>query len=190
MHIVSSTIKLAKCALFTHYVRYLGYLMEPGRLSIDETVSKDLREAKSPRNKKLIRYFCGLFKVYKRFFFVYTNSSVPLNFLLCAYSPYVIESLTRNHTSDFMNLTKEVTSPAMISLSKNCLPYSLDTDSSGYQFGAALFQKDEDNIRRSFGFPTIKIITNENITPSVRNSVSRSYGTRPHCDHIFASVTS
>lgn len=46
------TIKLAECDFLTQKVRYLEHFIEPGKLSIYETIIKALNEANMPRNQQ------------------------------------------------------------------------------------------------------------------------------------------
>lgn len=152
LHKANVTIKLGKCAFFTQKVRYLGHIIEPGKLSIDETVTKALKEAEQPRNKQELRSFLGLCNVYRRFVPGYTNISAPLNKLLKADSPDTIADLDEDQETAFRRLIDAVTSPPVLALPKNGLPYSVDTDASSYQVGAALFQTDEEGRRKPLGY--------------------------------------
>lgn len=55
------------CEFLTQKFRYLSYTIETVRLSIEEVVVKELREAKQTRIKKELSSFAGLCNVYRRF---------------------------------------------------------------------------------------------------------------------------
>lgn len=50
LHNAHVTIKFKKCSLGAEKVRYLGHVIETGRLSIDKTVTQSLKDADPPRN--------------------------------------------------------------------------------------------------------------------------------------------
>ncbi len=76
------TIKLKKCSFLTNKVKYLGHLIEPGRLSVDKASVAALQEALPPRNKTELRSFLGMCNVYRRFVHNYAKIVHPLNVLL------------------------------------------------------------------------------------------------------------
>ena len=81
----------------------------------------------------------------------YTDIAPPLNRLLRKGQPVKLEPFGEPETQAFKALIAAVTSPPILALPKLGLPYSLDTDASNEQVGAALFQE-EDGERRPIGF--------------------------------------
>lgn len=61
------TFKLNKCVFFTQKVRYLGHIIHPGKLSIDEMTVNALKEESSPLILRELRSFLGLRNIYRRF---------------------------------------------------------------------------------------------------------------------------
>ena len=151
LQLAGVTLKLAKCNFFTDTVHYLGHVIRPGTLSIDEVVTKALREVAIPTTQTELRSFLGLCNVYRRFVRNYTDIAAPLNRLLRKGQPVKLEPFGEPETQAFKTLIAAVTSPPILALPKLGLPYSLDTDASNEQVGAALFQE-EDGERRPIGF--------------------------------------
>ena len=61
------TLKIAKCKFFTTTVEYLGHIIRPGKLEVDQANTKSLREAKPPTTRTQLRSFLVLVNVYCRF---------------------------------------------------------------------------------------------------------------------------
>ena len=76
------SLKLKKCSFFADRVKYLGHVIRPGSLEIDETVTAASRQAKQPRTQKEVRSFLGLCNIYRMFVPNFTDTEAPLNPLL------------------------------------------------------------------------------------------------------------
>ena len=76
------TLKIAKCKFFTTTVEYLGHIIRPGKLEVDQTNTKSLREAKPPTTRTQIRSFLDLVNVYRRFIDRFSKKAGPLSELL------------------------------------------------------------------------------------------------------------
>ena len=76
------TLKMKKCKFFTTTVEYLGHIIKPGKLEVDQANTASLREAKPSTNKTELRSFLGFCNVYRRFVEIFTKVTAPLNNLL------------------------------------------------------------------------------------------------------------
>ncbi len=76
------SLKLAKCKFFTGTVQYLGRVMRPGALSVDEARTAAVRGAKPLRTKTEFLSFLGLCNVFRRFSLESWKSPRPLMLLL------------------------------------------------------------------------------------------------------------
>ena len=146
------TLKLAKCDFFTDTVKYLGHVIRPGTLSVDDATKAALRKARYPRNQTELRSFLGLCNVYRRFIRDFAHTAAPLNALLKKGQPQELAPFGEAEKAAFRTLVEAVTSPPILALPKAGLPYSMDTDASEYQVGAALFQTHLDDERKPLGF--------------------------------------
>jgi Reverse transcriptase (RNA-dependent DNA polymerase) len=72
------SLRLDKCHLFRRRVNYLGYLNEPGKLSVQATKVDTILKAKLPRTKTELRAFLGIFNVYRRFVPKFATIAAPL----------------------------------------------------------------------------------------------------------------
>jgi len=60
------TLKAKKCHLFTNEVEYLGHVVRPGRLSVDEKNRKAIKKASFPQTQTQLRSLLGMCNVYRR----------------------------------------------------------------------------------------------------------------------------
>ncbi len=145
------TLKISKCRFFTKKVEYLGHFVSPGSLEADTTNVKCLKDAVPPTTKTEVRSFLGMANYYRRFIADFTKKSAPLNELLLKNSPDKFQ-LDDTQLLAFKTLIDEILSPQILALPRKGLPYSVDTDASNYGVGCALFQTNEDGVRRPIGF--------------------------------------
>ena len=146
------SLKLSKCDWLTDKVKYLGHLIRPGTLEVDETATRTLKMAKHLRTQTELRAFLGLSNVYRRFVTRYSHVAAPLNTLLKKGNPVTLAPFEEAEMDAFQTLVTAITSPLVLALLKANLPYSIDTDASDYQVGCALFQTDKNGERRPIGF--------------------------------------
>ena len=146
------SLKLKKCEWFTKSVKYLGHIITPGHLSINAAHTESFRELRHPRTISELRSFLGLCNVYRRFIPNFSHIAAPLNALLKKGMPTNLEPFGDSESAAFDSLINAVLSPPVLSLPKRDLSFSVDTDASDYQLGAALFQADESGDRKPLGF--------------------------------------
>ncbi|CDF38384.1 unnamed protein product [Chondrus crispus] len=84
--------------------------------------------------------FLGLCNVYRRFVPHYAKIAHPLNQLLKKGQPVDLEGFDEPCEKAFHKLKDAILAPPLLALPKKNLPYSVYTDASDYQIGAALFQ--------------------------------------------------
>ena len=112
-------MKLKKCAWFTTSVRYLGHIIRPGQLCINEAMSKSLKEAQHPTSQTELRSFLGLCNVYRRFVKDFSRRAAPLNDLLRKGQPAKLGPLTSEQAAAFKDLVEAVTSPPVLALPRS-----------------------------------------------------------------------
>jgi len=61
------TLKAQECHLFTNEVEYLGHVVRPGRLSVNEKNFKAIKKASFPQAQTQRRGFLGMCNVYRCF---------------------------------------------------------------------------------------------------------------------------
>ena len=145
------TLKISKCTFFSDKINYLGHVIRPGRLEVDQANTQSLRDARPPTTKTQLRSFLGLVNVYRRFIENFTKVAAPLNKLLKKGAPDKFE-LDEEQILAFRSLIDSVLSPTVLALPVPGLPYSIDTDACDYGVGCALFQTHPDVERKPIRF--------------------------------------
>ncbi len=136
------SLKLKKSLFFTNSLRYLGQIVRPRTLSVDDSHVRFLKEAQLPRTE--LRSFLSFVNVYRRFLHSCTDKARP--------HPKTMSPLGEPEIAAFRTLVTAVTSPPILSILKRGLRYSIETDASSYQVGCALFQTQHDGKRAPIGF--------------------------------------
>ena len=152
LHKAGVTLKLPKCEFFTDKVKYLGHVIKPGKLEIDATSTAALKQMEHPSTQTELRSFLGLCNVYRRFVPNYARIAAPLTDLLKKDKPIKLEPFGEAEATAFRSLIEAISSPPVLALPKVNLPYSVDTDASHRQIGAALFQTHPEGERKPIGF--------------------------------------
>ena len=145
------TLKMKKCKFFTTTVEYLGHIIKPGKLEVDQANTESLRKAQPPTNRSELRSFLGFCNVYRRFIKDFTRLAGPINKLLKKNSPDQF-ILDEEQLKAFRALIDCVIHPPVLALPISGLKYSVDTDASAYGIGCALFQTHEDGERKPIGY--------------------------------------
>ena len=147
------TLKLAKFPFFTDAVKYLGHVIRPGTLAVDEVATAAVTKTKPPKTQKELCSFLGLCNVYRRFVPNYSHVATPLNAFLKEGQPARLpEDLGEDATNAFDELVKRIIAPPVLALPREGLPYEVDIDASEYQVGAALFQVHPSGERKPISF--------------------------------------
>jgi len=73
------TLKEQKCHLFSNEVEYLGHVMRPERLSVNEKNLKAIKKAVFPKTQTQLRSFLGMCNVYRRFTVDFAKTAKPPN---------------------------------------------------------------------------------------------------------------
>eukprot|EP00171_Calliarthron_tuberculosum_P022053 IDg22053t1 len=133
------SLKIDKSELFTQKVKYLGHIVRPATIEVDQAATKSLREAKIPRTLTQLRSFLGFVNVYRRFISRSTKTAQPLYELLKDTSSKELPELSPEQESAFHILIEAVLDPKILAIPRPGLNYSFDTDASDNQGGCALF---------------------------------------------------
>ena len=72
------TLKAQKRHLFTYEVEYLGHVVRPGRLSVNEKNLKAIKKPSFPQTQTQLRTFFGMCNVNRRFTVHLAKTAQPL----------------------------------------------------------------------------------------------------------------
>jgi len=75
------TLKASQCEFHTTEIEYLGYVISPQGLRMDEEKIRTIKEWKEPTNVKGIQSFLGFANFYRRFIRDYSKITTPLSSL-------------------------------------------------------------------------------------------------------------
>lgn len=155
------SLNFQKYFLFEDVVRYLGQIIKPGRLEIDNANVATWNRWKRREHWPT----CGYFE-----FWECTSSLCSFFHSNCETYPQTssraekagnLPELAEEQLKIFRELIESVTSLEVLPLTKRGLRYSLDMGSRNQQTRYALFQIQEDNTREPVGFWTGWLTANE-----------------------------
>jgi RNase H-like domain found in reverse transcriptase/Reverse transcriptase (RNA-dependent DNA polymerase) len=147
------SLRLDKCHFFRRRVNYLGHVIEPGKLSVQDTKVDTILMAKLPRTKTELRAFLGICNVYRRFVLKFATIDAPLTrHLLKDYPDFFDLEENSDAVTAFEKLRSMITSPLTLALPKQGLEYVLDTDATERYLSACLKQRDEHGVIHPIGY--------------------------------------
>jgi RNase H-like domain found in reverse transcriptase/Reverse transcriptase (RNA-dependent DNA polymerase)/Integrase zinc binding domain len=145
------TLRLKKCHFFKKRVKYLGHIVTPGKLEVDDRNTMAIQMAKIPVNRTELRSFLGLCNVYRRFVPNFARRAASLTKLLRGKVPDRLE-LDQEAVDSFEDLKSCLCAPPVLSLPRAQGELVLDTDASDAQLGCCLQQRDDDNQFHPLGY--------------------------------------
>jgi len=125
-------------------VEYLGHVVRPGQLLVNQTSIKSLAQALPPRNQTELKSFLGMCNVYRRFIKDYAHIAKPVTKLTSKKLPHVLPPLDAAQMAAFEYLKERLTSTAILALPRREGHFILDTDACAVQVGCTLLQKQPD----------------------------------------------
>jgi len=148
------TLKASKCEFHTKETEYLGYVISPQGLRMDEEKIRTIRDWKEPTNVKGIQSFLGFANFYRRFIRDYSKITMPLS------------SLTRKEKAwewgDKQQEAFETLKEAMITepILQHFDPeraVTIEMDASDYAIGAICSQPDDKGILHPVAYYSRKL---------------------------------
>lgn len=146
------SLKLNKCTFFSSKVDYLGHVIRPGKLAVEEKNTDAVKKFLFPASQTEMRSFLGMCNVYRRFIPKFARMAAPLNQILKKGHPVALPPPTEEQQESFSLLKNALVSPPILRIQRPDLPYSVETDACKDQVGCALFQSHEDRTRHPIGF--------------------------------------
>jgi len=148
------TLKASKCEFHTTEIEYLGYVISPQSLCMDEEKIQRIKEWKEPTCIKVIQSFLGFANFYRRFIQDYSQITTPLT------------CLTRKEVDwewgDEQQMAFEILKTAMVTepiLQHFDLerPVTIETDASDYAIGAICSQPNDNGILHPVAYYSQKL---------------------------------
>lgn len=135
------TLEPSKCHLFSSEVEYLGHMVRPGFISVNEKNLKAIRRAKFLQTQTQLMSFLGKCTVYRRFARDYAKVSTPLKRLVSSKLPKTSAPPTEEEREAFDRLRELLCTPPVLAIPKSGFHYIIDVDASYFQLGCCLLQQ-------------------------------------------------
>lgn len=133
-------------------VDFLGRLFRSGRLALAEKNTEAVKQATYPTTRTQMRSFLGMCSVYRRFVQNFAGVASSLMRHTSKNGARYLNSPSEDEYRAFELLKEALTNPPVLRIPDPELPFTVDTDASNTQIGAALFQEfEDDGVRHSIG---------------------------------------
>ena len=132
-------LKPKKCEFCKEKVKWLGMVIQEGKISIDPGKLKGIQEWPAPTTVKQVWGFLGFGNFYKRFIRGFSEIACPLNDLLKKDRKF---EWTTNCESAFDDLKRRFTSEPILIMPDQTKPFQIKCDALKYASGAVLTQLD------------------------------------------------
>nr|XP_048317915.1 uncharacterized mitochondrial protein AtMg00860-like [Ziziphus jujuba var. spinosa] len=130
-------VKKEKCAFGKRRIKFLGHIIEEGKIRMDMEKVKAIQEWKTPANVKELRSFLGLANYYRRFVRGYSKKATPLTELLKKEIPWV---WSKECEGAFEDLKEPMIKDPVLALLDITRPFKVQTDASDFALGGVLLQ--------------------------------------------------
>jgi len=137
------TLKVSKCEFHTMETEYLGYVISPEGLRMDEEKIRTIRDWKEPTNVKGVQSFLGFANFYRRFIRDYSKITTPLSSL--TRKDKLWECGDKQQEAFEMLKGAMITEPILQHFDPE-QPVTIETDASNYAIGAICSQPDAKGI--------------------------------------------
>jgi hypothetical protein len=151
---IGLTLKASKCEFHTTETEYLGYVISPKGLRMDEEKIRTIREWQEPRNIKGIQSFLGFANFYRRFIKDYSRITTPLTRLTRKDIPW--EWGDRQQQA-FDTLKEAMMTEPILQHFDPAKSVTIETDASDYAIGAVCSQPDKSGVLHPVAYYSRKL---------------------------------
>uniref|UniRef100_A0A8C6PCB6 Gypsy retrotransposon integrase-like protein 1 n=1 Tax=Nothobranchius furzeri TaxID=105023 RepID=A0A8C6PCB6_NOTFU len=130
-------VKAEKCEFHVSTVKFLGFIIESGRLKADPEKVQAVTEWPTPTTRKQLQRFLGFSNFYRRFIKNYSQTAAPLTNLTSINKPFVWSSKAE---SAFKELKNKFTNAPVLHRPDPQRQFILEVDASDTGVGAVLSQ--------------------------------------------------
>ncbi|XP_069486342.1 uncharacterized protein [Ambystoma mexicanum] len=127
--------KPEKCIFHASTVHYLGFVLSPEGIGLDQSKVKAILSWPSPTTVKQIQSFLGLANLYRKFIPSFSEIVQPIIALLKKDAPFL---WTTTQEEAFQRLQTEFTQAPILAQPDINRPFIVETDASNYAIGAVL----------------------------------------------------
>jgi hypothetical protein len=149
--------KGSKSAFFKHEVSFLGYVISTDGIRMEKEKVEAVRDWPVPRNVGEVMEFEGFAGFYRQFIKDFSKIMAPLTDLKKKDAPFVWDS---RQQQAFDEIKKRMCEEPLLIIPDPALPYVVETDASGFAYGASL-QQDQGKGLQPVAFLSRKMIPAE-----------------------------
>ena len=131
-------VKREKCAFGQTTIKFLGHIVEEGRIRMDQDKVRAIQEWKTPTSLTELRSFLGLANYYRRFIMRYSEKVLPLTELL---KKTHIWEWTSQCQEAFEGMKKMLSEDPVLAMPDMLKPFEVQTDASDFALGGVLMQE-------------------------------------------------
>jgi len=146
------TLNSKECTWFSDEVEYLGHIVRPGQLHVQNKNMDALQHAKLQTSKSHLKIFLCMCNVYRRFFKDSAKRAKPLNALTRPEIPPDLPSTTNVAIAAFQDLYNALLCPQELALPNANRKLVVDVDACADQVGCTLSQKDSGDLPHPVGY--------------------------------------
>ena len=150
-----------KCVFNQPTVEFCGHMVGQGVIKVLDSKVKAIKEWPQPQNVQEVRQFYGLVNYYRRFIRNFSIIAAPLSNLFKSENndkrkrrPIVWGT---NHQLAFQRLKEAITTAPVLVQPNSSKPYTIETDSSDFGNGMALYQEGDDGKMHPVAFDGRKL---------------------------------
>jgi len=129
--------KAEKCQFHKSSIEFLGFIISPQCISMDQTKVQAVLDWPAPGNLKELQRFLGFSNFYRKFIHLYSQIVLPLTMLTRRSQPFVWSAQAQ---TAFTALKRAFTTAPVLAIFNPTLPITLETDASDFAMGAVLSQ--------------------------------------------------
>ncbi|UYV85121.1 K02A2.6-like [Cordylochernes scorpioides] len=170
-------LNLNKCKFLQKEIQFLGYTINSGKYTPNNTNIEAILKLNRPYNIKTLQRFLGTINIYNKFIPHYAQIRAPLNELLLKNAPWL---WSVKHEQAFQTLKNSLISQPVLYIYDPSKPCHLFTDASSLGVAGVLKQPDEQGILHPIGYFSRKLhpyeqnyTASEIETLAIINSVQR-----------------
>ncbi|UYV78462.1 hypothetical protein LAZ67_16001480, partial [Cordylochernes scorpioides] len=170
-------LNLNKCKFLQKEIQFLGYTINSGKYTPNNTNIEAILKLNRPYNIKTLQRFLGTINIYNKFIPHYAQIRAPLNELLLKNAPWL---WSEKHEQAFQTLKNSLISQPVLYIYDPSKPCHLFTDASSLGVAGVLKQPDEQGILHPIGYFSRKLhpyeqnyTASEIETLAIINSVQR-----------------
>jgi len=145
-------LNLEKCTWFPDDVEYLGHIVRPGKLHVQNKNVDALKHAQFPTTKTQLRSFLGMSNVYRRFVKNFAKRAKPLNALTRVEIPPDLPPPTDVAIAALEDPRNALLFPPVLSLPKTNRKLVVDVDACADQVGCTLLQEEPGELLHPVGY--------------------------------------